>query len=238
MPLGLNAINPFNGERIPVWVANFVLMGYGTGAVMSVPGHDERDHEFALRYGLPIRQVIAPADGTEVNIRTTAWTDKENAVVVNSGKYSGLGFRECFDRMADWLEETRRGERRINYRLHDWGVSRQRYWGCPVPIVHCDACGMVPVPDDQLPVLLPEDVDIEEADRRSPASRSSWRPPAQSAGRTHTATPILSTRSWNRRGTSRVSAAPMPEARSSTSAPTTGCPSISTSEASSTPSCT
>ena len=161
MPLGVHAINPFNGERLPVWVANFVLMGYGTGAVMSVPGHDERDHEFALRFGLPIRQVIAPADDTEVDIQTTAWTDKENAVVVNSGEYSGLSFRECFDRMADWLEETGRGARRINYRLHDWGVSRQRYWGCPVPVVHCGACGMVPVPDDQLPVLLPEDVDIE-----------------------------------------------------------------------------
>ena len=161
MPLGVHAINPFNGERLPVWVANFVLMGYGTGAVMSVPGHDERDHEFALQFGLPIRQVIAPADDTEVDIQTTAWTDKENAVVVNSGEYSGLGFRECFDRMADWLEATGRGAHRINYRLHDWGVSRQRYWGCPVPIVHCDSCGMVPVPDDQLPVLLPEDVDIE-----------------------------------------------------------------------------
>ena len=161
MPLGVNAVNPFNGERLPVWVANFVLMGYGTGAVMSVPGHDERDHEFALHYGLPIRQVIAPADGAEADVRAAAWTDRENAVVVNSGEYSGLGFRECFDRMADWLEATGRGARRINYRLHDWGVSRQRYWGCPVPIVHCDACGMVPVPDDQLPVVLPEDVDIE-----------------------------------------------------------------------------
>ena len=161
MPLGLDAVNPFNGERLPVWIANFVLMGYGTGAVMSVPGHDERDHEFALHYGLPIRQVIAPADDTEVDIQVTAWTDKENAVVVNSGEYSGLGYRECFDRMADWLEATGRGARQVNYRLHDWGVSRQRYWGCPVPIVHCDACGMVPVPDDQLPVLLPEDVDIE-----------------------------------------------------------------------------
>ena len=161
MPLGLNAVNPFNGECLPIWVANFVLMGYGTGAVMAVPGHDERDHEFALRYGLPIRQVIAPADDTEVDIRKSAWTDKENAVVVDSGEYSGLGFRKCFDRMADWLEETGRGARRINYRLHDWGVSRQRYWGCPVPIVHCDDCGMVPVPDDQLPVVLPEDVDIE-----------------------------------------------------------------------------
>ena len=161
MPLGVSAVNPFNGERLPVWVANFVLMGYGTGAIMAVPGHDERDHEFALRHGLPIRQVIAPADGTELDVQAEAWTDKENVVVVDSGEYSGLGFRECFDRMADWLERTGRGGRRVNYRLHDWGVSRQRYWGCPVPIVHCDACGMVPVPDEQLPVLLPEDVDIE-----------------------------------------------------------------------------
>ena len=161
MPLGVDAVNPFNGERLPVWVANFVLMGYGTGAIMAVPGHDERDHEFARRYGLPIRQVIAPADGTEVDVQAEAWTGKEDVVVVDSGEYSGLGFRECFDRMADWLEETGRGARRVNYRLHDWGVSRQRYWGCPVPIVHCDACGMVPAPDDQLPVLLPEDVDVE-----------------------------------------------------------------------------
>ena len=161
MPLGLDAVNPFNGERLPVWVANFVLMRYGTGAIMAVPGHDERDHEFALRHGLPIRQVIAPADGTELDVQAEAWTDKEDVVVVDSGEYSGLGFRECFDRMADWLERTGRGGRRVNYRLHDWGVSRQRYWGCPVPIVHCDACGMVPVPDDRLPVLLPEDVDVE-----------------------------------------------------------------------------
>ena len=161
MPLGVDAVNPFNGERLPVWVANFVLMGYGTGAIMAVPGHDERDHEFALRHGLPIRQVIAPADGTEWDVQVEAWTDKEDIVIVDSGEYSGLGFRECFDRMADWLERTGRGGRRVNYRLHDWGVSRQRYWGCPVPIVHCDACGMVPVPDEQLPVLLPEDVDVE-----------------------------------------------------------------------------
>ena len=161
MLLGVSAVNPFNGERLPVWVANFVLMGYGTGAIMAVPGHDERDHEFALRHGLPIRQVIAPADGTELDVQAEAWTDKENVIVVDSGEYSGLGFRECFDRMADWLERTGRGGRRVNYRLHDWGVSRQRYWGCPVPIVHCDTCGMVPVPDEQLPVLLPEDVDVE-----------------------------------------------------------------------------
>ena len=162
MPLGVHAINPFNGERLEVWVANFVLMGYGTGAVMSVPGHDERDHEFAREFKLPNPPGDRPRrrhGGGHPGKRRGP--TRENAVVVNSGEYSGLSFRECFDRMADWLEATGRGARRINYRLHDWGVSRQRYWGCPVPVVHCDACGMVPVPDDMLPVVLPEDVDIE-----------------------------------------------------------------------------
>ena len=239
MPLGLHAVNPFNGERLPVWVANFVLMGYGTGAVMSVPGHDERDHEFALRYGLPIHQVIAPADDTEVDIRTTAWTDKENAVVVNSGEYSGLGFRECFDRMAHWLEQTGHGARRVNYRLHDWGVSRQRYWGCPVPIVHCDACGMVPVPDDQLPVVLPEDVDIEGGGSplaRLPEFVQTSCPKCGADARRDTDTfDTFMESSWY---FARFACADAGASPSSTSAPTTGCRSTSTSGASSTPSCT
>ena len=159
--LGLRAINPFNDERIPIWVANFVLMGYGTGAIMAVPAHDERDHEFARRYGLPIRQVISPPKESDesVDIQSAAWSGKEG-IVIDSGEYSGLGFDECFEAMAKWLEENNRGVRRVNYRLHDWGVSRQRYWGCPVPIIHCDTCGMVKVPDEQLPVVLPEDVDL------------------------------------------------------------------------------
>ena len=158
LPLGLHAVNPVNGEPIPVWVANFVLMSYGTGAIMAVPGHDERDHEFALKYGLPIRQVIAPAGGPEVDIREAAWTSKEDLVTVNSGRFSGLDYRGAFDAFADWLEEQGKGERRINYRLRDWGVSRQRYWGCPVPILHTESGRELPVPDADLPVRLPEDV--------------------------------------------------------------------------------
>ncbi|MGI9304354.1 MAG: leucine--tRNA ligase, partial [Gammaproteobacteria bacterium] len=161
MPLGVNAINPFNNEEIPVYVANFVLMSYGTGAIMAVPGHDERDHEFARKYGLTIRQVIAPADGTQLDIQSQAWTSKEDMVTVNSGEFSGLSFQQAFDATADWAEQKSIGARRVNYRLRDWGVSRQRYWGCPVPIVHCRACGEVPVPDSDLPVLLPEDVDLQ-----------------------------------------------------------------------------
>ena len=158
LPLGLHAVNPVNGEPIPVWVANFVLMSYGTGAIMAVPGHDERDHEFALKYGLPIRQVIAPAGGPEVDVREAAWTSKEDLVTVNSGRFSGLDYRGAFDAFADWLEEQGKGERRINYRLRDWGVSRQRYWGCPVPILHTESGRELPVPDADLPVRLPEDV--------------------------------------------------------------------------------
>ena len=158
LPLGRNAINPVNGEPVPVWVANFVLMSYGTGAIMAVPGHDERDHEFALKYGLPIRQVIAPANGPGVDVRKAAWTSKEDMVTVNSGRFSGLDYRNAFDAFAQWLEEHGKGERRVNYRLRDWGVSRQRYWGCPVPILHTESGREVPVPDADLPVRLPEDV--------------------------------------------------------------------------------
>ena len=158
LPLGRRAINPVNGEPIPVWVANFVLMSYGTGAIMAVPGHDERDHEFALEYGLPIRQVIAPASGPEVDVRKAAWTSKEDMVTVNSGRFSGLDHRSAFDAFAQWLEEHGKGERRTNYRLRDWGVSRQRYWGCPVPILHTGSGRELPVPDADLPVRLPEDV--------------------------------------------------------------------------------
>jgi leucyl-tRNA synthetase len=158
IPLGVDAINPLSGEKIPVWVANFVLIGYGTGAIMAVPAHDERDHDFATRYGLPIRQVIAPATGESVDVRTQAWVDKEDTVTINSGEFSGLDYQDVFDRIAEFAEQRGIGRRQVNYRLRDWGVSRQRYWGCPVPVIYCSTCGTVPVPDDQLPVLLPEDV--------------------------------------------------------------------------------
>ena len=158
MPLGISAIHPLTGEPVPLWVANFVLMSYGTGAVMAVPGHDARDWEFAKKHGVPIKQVIAPADGTEIDIDDAVFVDK--GVLVNSGKYDGLDYEAAFNAIAEHFEQTGRGRRTINYRLRDWGVSRQRYWGTPIPIVYCDDCDAVPVPEDQLPVVLPEDVEF------------------------------------------------------------------------------
>ncbi len=158
MPTGLSARHPVTGELIPVWVGNYVLMGYGTGAVMAVPAHDQRDWEFAHRYRLPIRQVIAPGEGGEVDLETGAHTEK--GVLVNSGPFTGLDFDAAFEAIARFLEEKGLGRRRVNYRLRDWGVSRQRYWGCPIPIIECPRCGSVPVPEDQLPVRLPEAVEL------------------------------------------------------------------------------
>lgn len=168
MPTGLQAIHPVTGEAVPVWVANFVLMGYGTGAVMAVPAHDQRDWEFAKAYGLPIRQVIAPADGSAVDLAQGAFTEK--GMLVNSGPFSGLGSAAAFDAIATWLAEQGKGRRRINFRLRDWGVSRQRYWGCPIPIIYCDTCGAVPVPEQDLPVVLPEAVTFD-ATGSSPLKR-------------------------------------------------------------------
>jgi len=196
---GVDAVHPLTGEKVPVWVANFVLMGYGTGAVMAVPGHDERDWEFAQKYSLPIHMVVVDrgvvdavaelkrdlaADGTdtvqnaldggssdayqvsaavetiktfESNIQTVgAYT--EHGTLINSGEFDGLDFAAAFDAIAAKLAATGRGERRVNWRIRDWGVSRQRYWGCPIPVIYCPSCGAVPVPEDQLPVVLPEDV--------------------------------------------------------------------------------
>ena len=158
MPLGIAAIHPLTGDEVPLWVANFVLMSYGTGAVMAVPGHDERDWEFAKKHGLPITQVITPEDGTEIDIDEAVFVDK--GVLVNSGKYDGLNYEDAFNAIADHFEETGSGRRTINYRLRDWGVSRQRYWGTPIPIIYCDDCDAVPVPEDELPVVLPEDVEF------------------------------------------------------------------------------
>ena len=158
MPLGISAIHPMSGEEVPLWVANFVLMSYGTGAVMAVPGHDARDWEFAKKHGLPIVQVVAPADGSEIDINESEYL--EHGVLVNSGDYNGMDFDTAFDAIADFFESQERGKRTINFRLRDWGVSRQRYWGTPIPIIYCDDCEAVPVPEDQLPVVLPEDVEF------------------------------------------------------------------------------
>jgi leucyl-tRNA synthetase len=151
---GRYVINPVNDERIPIWVADYVLMEYGTGAIMAVPAHDERDFSFAEKFGLEIRQVVEPADGAEVEL---PWTDKTDAArAVASAQFSGLPTPEALQAIIAWLAETGRGEATIGYRLRDWLLSRQRYWGCPIPVVHCESCGIVPVPDDQLPVHLPE----------------------------------------------------------------------------------
>ncbi|NUS39372.1 MAG: leucine--tRNA ligase [Lysobacter sp.] len=200
MDTGLRAIHPVTGEALPIWVANFVLMGYGTGAVMAVPGHDQRDWEFATQYGLPIEVVVVPpavrdaleeiqrdlgghadamrtalgkagaidAYGTRAAVEVVnaymhevaeQGAHTERGTLVNSGELDGMDYAQAFDALAQRFEREGRGQRRVNFRLRDWGVSRQRYWGCPIPVIYCDACGAVPVPEDQLPVVLPEDVE-------------------------------------------------------------------------------
>lgn len=157
MDTGRFAIHPLTGEKLPVWVANYVLAGYGEGAVMAVPAHDERDFAFATQYSLPIKTVIQPTDGAPL-AEPLAEPYIEHGNLVNSGEFTGLSFQAAFDAMATKLQTQNLGEPRTQYRLRDWGVSRQRYWGCPIPIIHCETCGDVPVPEDQLPVILPEDV--------------------------------------------------------------------------------
>jgi leucyl-tRNA synthetase len=152
---GAYAINPVNSEPVPVYVADYVLMTYGTGAIMAVPAHDERDFDFARKYELPIRTVITP-DGSVPDPNETPACYTGDGVMVNSGAFSGLSNREGMQRLGEWFEAHGIGERKVNYRLRDWLISRQRYWGAPIPIVYCPACGEVPVPEDQLPVLLPD----------------------------------------------------------------------------------
>jgi len=169
---GRFAVNPVNGERIPIWVADYVLMEYGTGAIMAVPAHDERDHAFAERYGLEIRQVVAPAGGEEIAGAYVAHTEHEH--LVNSGRFSGMPAPEGKQAIVAWLAEQGLGEATIGYRLRDWLLSRQRYWGAPIPVVHCDGCGVVPVPDDELPVLLPEVEDYVPKGRSPLAAAEDW----------------------------------------------------------------
>jgi len=159
---GLVAIHPVSGERLPVWSANFVLMEYGAGAVMAVPAHDQRDYEFARQYGLAIRQVIHPTTpGESADLADQAFVEK--GVLKDSGRFDGLTSQQAFDAIADYLHSQGKGRKTINFRLRDWGVSRQRYWGCPIPMVNCPSCGPVAVPEDQLPVELPRDVVLEGA---------------------------------------------------------------------------
>ena len=152
---GLSAINPVNQKEVPVWVSDYVLMSYGTGAIMAVPGHDERDWEFAKKFGLPIIQVVAK-NGEEVDINEAAFTDVATGVLINSDFLNGLEVKDAKNKMLAFLEENGIGTAKVNYKLRDWVFSRQRYWGEPIPIVHCDKCGYVPVDESELPLLLPE----------------------------------------------------------------------------------
>ena len=165
MPTGLSVIHPLSGEQLPVWVANYVLMGYGEGAVMAVPAHDERDFAFALQYGLPMKTVIATSANPAGAPLSAPWQDAygEHGVCIHSGAYDGMDFETAFDAIASALEARGLGSRRTQFRLRDWGISRQRYWGCPIPIIHCPNCGDVPVPASQLPVVLPENVTVTGA---------------------------------------------------------------------------
>lgn len=164
MDTGLTVTHPLTGRQVPVWVANYVLMSYGSGAVMAVPAHDERDFEFANKYQLPIKQVIDLKEELKQGQQfdATTWQDwygdKQNGVAINSGELDGLNFQQAFDKILSQLEPQGLGKKTINYRLRDWGVSRQRYWGCPIPVINCADCGTVPVPESQLPVVLPLDV--------------------------------------------------------------------------------
>lgn len=159
MAIGLHAVHPITGAEVPVFTANFVLMGYGEGAVMSVPAHDQRDYEFALKYGLPIKQVIAPSEQqAEIDLQQRAFTDKGQ--LINSGEFTGLSSAEAIATIPAALDKIGKGAARVQYRLRDWGVSRQRYWGTPIPIINCPDCGAVAVPEADLPVTLPEDVVI------------------------------------------------------------------------------
>ena len=159
MDTGLTVSHPLTGKPLPLWVANFVLMGYGSGAVMSVPGHDQRDWEFATKYGLSIVQVIDDVEDLPADITRAAYTEK--GCLINSGEFDGLNFTEAFAAIVERLAEHDLGESTVNFRLRDWGVSRQRYWGAPIPVINCKTCGSVPVPADNLPVILPTDVALE-----------------------------------------------------------------------------
>jgi leucyl-tRNA synthetase len=159
IPTGHFAINPYNGQRVPIWVANYILADYGTGAIMSVPGHDERDFEFATKYNLPIIQVIKPADATAAQELPFV---SEDGVLVNSGEYDGMSCTDAEKKLQEIAAAKGFGEATVTFRLKDWGVSRQRFWGTPIPIIHCDLCGLVQVPDEQLPVVLPDQIEITQ----------------------------------------------------------------------------
>jgi leucyl-tRNA synthetase len=169
---GAYCTNPATGESVPIWIADYVLMEYGTGAIMAVPAHDARDYEFAQRFGLEIRRVVQPEDEAQAQLPYSGW----DGTMVNSGQFDGMGCREAVGAITKWLEQQNAGERQVQYRLHDWCISRQRYWGPPIPIIYCDACGTVPVPEEDLPVILPplEDFRPDESGISPLARHEEW----------------------------------------------------------------
>jgi len=173
VPTGFDVTNPVDGERLPIWVADYVLMEYGTGAVMAVPAHDERDYAFARTFDLPVRTVVAPADG-DVFEEAAFSEHTEDERLVNSGRFTGLTAPDGARAIVEWLESEGKGKPAISYRLRDWGFSRQRYWGCPIPVVYCDSCGIVPIPEDELPVLLPDIDDYRPRGEAPLAQADDW----------------------------------------------------------------
>ena len=159
MDTGLSVIHPITQKALPLWVANFVVMDYGSGAVMSVPAHDQRDYEFAKKYKLPILKVIDPMPEAEVNPNKAFTGD---GILINSGQFSGLTSKEAIEAIGHHLETKKLGKKSTHYRLRDWGVSRQRFWGTPIPIIHCAACGAVPIPEADLPLKLPENITVDD----------------------------------------------------------------------------
>ena len=230
---GSYAINPVNGERIPIWIADYVLISYGTGAIMAVPAHDERDWEFAKKFGLPIIEVLK----SEIDVQTAAWT--EDGVHVNSGFLDGLGKDEANEKMIAWLEERNLGKTAINYKLRDWIFSRQRYWGEPIPLVHCPTCGTVALNESDLPLLLPEVTSYEPSgtgESRLPRSTAGSTPPVRSAEGLPSGRPTRCPSGQVRAGTTCATSTRTTRRSSSPGRRSaTGCPSTSMSAAPSTP---
>src|SRR5437868_4302010 len=236
---GAYAVNPFADERIPIWVADYVLATYGTGAIMAVPGHDSRDFEFARTYKLPIRRVISVSADAGSEALDAAF-ESYQGVLVNSGSFSGLSVKDGIERITAEAERKGIGKRTITYRLRDWLISRQRYWGVPIPIIYCPDHGIVPVPEDQLPVPLPEQVEFR-SDGQNPLAHTPafLNTTARNAASRRDARPTRWTPSSTRPGTSCVTRMPRTSGyRSTRRKRTTGCPSTSTPAASSMPSCT
>ena len=171
---GFFAINPVNGKKVPIWIADYILTDYGTGAIMGVPAHDQRDFDFARKYNIPVITVVRPADGPAPDGDTMPASVEADGIACNSGEFDGLPTSEAIQKIGSWFEERKIGKKEVQFRLRDWLISRQRYWGTPIPVVYCDCCGIVPVPEDQLPVALPLDIKMPENGGNPLALREDW----------------------------------------------------------------